>query len=198
MISHFLRRARLFTGLFLTPWILLCAISSIPFSHGRYFEELDKAKGLPPWSDRAAIPYDVPVPEGNELCPLGARILADTGLQGAFGVYRLGPRQINVYVYTVWHSTQVQYLLDEKKLVIRDTRFRWDHMLTGLHAKGGFEQESLVDRSWSVAIDITCLGLLLWIASGFYLWWKLRALRGWGWLAVLGGLTSFGVLVALL
>lgn len=196
--NHVTRRAHLYAGLFFLPWVILYAISSVPFSHGRYFAERDRATGLPLWTTRAEIPFDAPVPEGNELRPFGARILSEAGLKGSYGVYRQGTTQLNVYVHTVWHSTQVKYLLDQKKLVVEDRRFRWDQMLTGLHAKGGFEQESLFDRSWSVVVDLACLALLLWIASGFYMWWKLPALRAWGWVAVVAGAASFAALISTL
>lgn len=193
--NHATRRTHLYAGLFFVPWVILYAISSVPFSHGRYFADRDRAKGLPLWTRRAEIPFDVAVPAGDELRPFGERILRETGLKGSYGVYRQGASQVNVYVHTVWHSTQVKYLVDQKKLVVEDRRFRWDQMLTGLHAKGGFEQESLLVRSWSVVVDLVCLALLAWIASGFYMWWKLPALRAWGWLAILAGAGSFVALL---
>ncbi len=189
--NHLTRRTHLYAGLFFVPWLILYAISSVPFSHARYFADRDKATGRPLWTVRAEIPFDAPVPEGNELRPLGARIVRETGLTGSFGAYRQGRNQVNVYVYTVWRSAQVKYLVDQKKLVVEDRRFRWDQMLTGLHAKGGFEQEDVFNRSWSVLVDLVCLALLVWVGSGVYMWWKLSALRNWGWVAVIGGAATF-------
>ena len=196
--NHAVRRTHLYLGLFLVPWTVLYAVSSIPFSHAQYFNDRDKAKGLPLWTQRVEIPYEAPVPEGNDLRPFAARIMADTGLKGAFGANRLPSGQVNVFVYSVWRSTQAKYFPERKTLVIEDRRFRWDQMLTGLHAKGGFEQESVLQRSWSVFIDVACLSLLLWVASGFYMWWKLGILRGWGWLCLFGGCGFFALLVWML
>src|SRR5881397_477158 len=61
-----------------------------------------------------------------------ARIFKDSGLEGSFGTYRPNERQIDVYVYTFWKSSQAKYLMDQKRLVVEDRRFRWDHFLTGM------------------------------------------------------------------
>jgi hypothetical protein len=190
--AHLNRRTHLYLGLALLPWFFLYALSSIPFSHSPYFDALDKAKGLPNWTVRFERPYEVPVPEGD-LRPLGARIVSDTGLSGAWGAYRQGPRQINVYVYTFWRSTQVKYFPDQKRIVVEDMRFRWDHFLTGAHARGGFEQDGWLQDSWAVLVDLVALAILVWILSGLYLWWHIPGHRRWGWLALGSGIAAFAL-----
>lgn len=190
--SHLNRRTHLYLGLALLPWFFLYAVSSIPFSHSPFFDSLDEAKGLPNWTKLYERPYDVPVPEGD-LRPFGARVLADTGLEGAFGAYRQGPSQVNVYVYTFWRSTQVKYFLDQHRIVVEDKRFRWDHFLTGMHAKGGFEQEGLLHTAWAFTVDLVALAILLWIASGLYLWWHIPAVRRSGALTLVAGAAAFAL-----
>ncbi|MEZ5398243.1 MAG: hypothetical protein R2729_01155 [Bryobacteraceae bacterium] len=190
---HFNRRLHLYFGLFLMPWFFMYGVSSIPFAHSQYFDAMDKAKNLPLWKTRFEKTYDIAVPESGELRPIGAKIMADHGISGNHGTYRQGPNQINVYIYTFWQSTQLKYFIAEKKLIAEDRRFRWDHFLTGMHARGGFEQEGFFQDLWGVVIDIVCLGLLLWIASGLYMWWSLPPLRTWGAIALTGGIASFAL-----
>jgi len=196
--NHLNRRLHLYLALTLLPWFFMYGISSIPFSHNQYFEERDKAKNIPLWTKRFERAYDVPVPTEGDLRPFGAKVLADTGMQGsAFGAYRQGPDQINVYVYSFWKSTQIKYFISEKRLLAEDRRFRFEHFLTGMHAKGGFEQGGL-HNLWGIVIDIVCLGMLLWVVTGLIMWWKLPSTRKWGWLALAGGVLSFALfLVAL-
>ena len=62
------RRTHLYLGLFLTPWVLMYALSSIPFSHNDYFEQRDKEKGLPLWKKTFEGPYDLgPIPDERKL-----------------------------------------------------------------------------------------------------------------------------------
>jgi hypothetical protein len=191
--NHFNRRLHLYLGLFLLPWFFIYGISSIPFAHSQFFNELDAKKNLPMWTVRLERDFDKPVPEKDEeLRAFGAAVLKEVGIEDmAFGAYRQSPEQVNVYAHTFLTSTQVKYFIDKKKLSVEDRRFRWDQFLTGLHARGGFELDSLLDKSWGVVVDIVSISMLLWIASGLYMWWGLRGHRGWGWLALLSGVLSF-------
>lgn len=191
--AHVTRRTHLYLGLALLPWFLMYGVSSIPFAHSQFFERRDAAKGLPLWTLRATHTVDVPVPESPpELRALGAALLRQADVPaGSFGVYRQSPTQINVYAYSFRRSTQLKYFVDEKRMTVEDRRFRWDHFLTGMHARGGFEQEALLDRSWSVIVDLVCVAIVLWILSGLYMWWGLPGSRTWGWITIAAGSVSF-------
>ena len=180
--AHLNRRTHLYLGLALLPWFLMYGLSSIPFAHTAFFERRDAARGLPMWTLRATHTVDLPVPEDpRELRALGAALLRQAGVSaGSFGVYRQSPTQLNVYAYSFRHSTQLKYFIDQQRMTVEDRRFRWDQFLTGMHGRGGFEQEGLLDRSWSVIVDLVCLAIALWIASGLYMWWGLQGSRTWG------------------
>ena len=191
--SHLNRRLHLYLGMSLMPWFVMYGISSVPFAHNQFFEQRDAAKGLPLWTLRAERTLEMPVPEDSAgLKAFGATLLKDAGIAGtSFGTYRQSPTQINVYSYSFWKSTQLKYFIDQKRLTVEDRRFRWDHFLTGMHARGGFEQEGFLQLSWSIVVDLVCLSMIVWIASGLYMWWELPGQRRWGWLAILGGTVSF-------
>ena len=191
--THFNRRLHLYMGLALLPWFFMYGISSIPFAHNQYFDRLDAAKKLPLWTLRAERTIDLEIPDDPAaLRKLGASLLEEAGIAGtSFGAYRQSATQVNVYSYSFWKSTQLKYFRDQKRLTVEDRRFRWDHFLTGMHARGGFEQDGLLQLSWSVVVDCVSIGIVLWIASGLYMWWGLPGHRRWGWLAILGGAATF-------
>jgi len=191
--SHLNRRLHLYLGLALLPWFFMYGISSVPFAHNQFFEQRDAAKGLPLWTLRAERTLDVPVPQDTAgLRAFGATLLKDAGVAAtSYGTYRQTPTQINVYAYSFWTSTQLKYDSDRKKLTVEDRRFRWDHFLTGMHARGGFEQEGFLQLSWSIVVDIVCVAMIVWIASGLVMWWELPGQRRWGWVAIVAGTASF-------
>jgi hypothetical protein len=191
--SHLNRRLHLYLGMALLPWFFMYGMSSVPFAHNQFFERRDAAKGLPLWTLRAERTIDVPVPQDTAgLRAFGATLLKDAGVEAtSYGTYRQSPTQINVYAYSFWTSTQLKYFVDAKKLTVEDRRFRWDHFLTGMHARGGFEQDGLLQWSWSIVVDIVCVAMILWIASGLVMWWELPGQRRWGWVAILAGTASF-------
>ena len=191
--NHLNRRTHLYLGLALLPWFLMYGLSSIPFAHTAFFERRDAARGLPMWTLRATHTVDLPVPDDpRELRALGAALLRQAGVSaGSFGVYRQSPTQLNVYAYSFRHSTQLKYFIDQQRMTVEDRRFRWDQFLTGMHGRGGFEQEGLLDRSWSVIVDLVCLAIALWIASGLYMWWGLQGSRTWGLITIGAGAATF-------
>jgi hypothetical protein len=193
--SHINRRVHLYLGLALLPWFFMYGISSVPFAHNEFFQRLDAAKGLPQWALRSERSLDVAVPtDSTDMRAFGAALLREAGVEASsFGTYRQNANQINVYAYSFWNSTQLKYFIDRKTLTVEDRRFRWDQFLTGMHARGGFDQEGFLQDSWSVVVDLVCLGMIVWIASGLYMWWGLPGHRNWGWLAILAGTASFVV-----
>lgn len=197
-LLHLNRRTHLYLALALLPWFVMYGLSSIAFSHGPYFEARDKATAKPLWIPRfERANYEIAIPTGPDLRPFADQVVRDTGLSGAYGAYRQSPKQINVYVYTFWKSTQVKYFIDEKRLVGEDRRFRWDHFLTGMHAKGGFENGGL-HNVWAAVVDVVCVAMLLWVVTGLVMWWNLRGTRGWGALALVAGVVSFAIFLAML
>ena len=191
--THLNRRVHLYLGLALLPWFLMYGVSSVPFTHNDFFARRDAAKGLPLWTLKATHTVDAAIPaDPAELRAFGTGLLQQAGMTAdTFGVYRQSPTQVNVYVYSFWASTQLKYFADEKRLTVEDRRFRWDQFLTGMHARGGFDQDSLLVRSWSVVVDLVCLAIVVWIASGLYMWWGLPGSRRLGWVAIVGGALAF-------
>ncbi|MBI3681109.1 MAG: hypothetical protein HY235_12020 [Acidobacteria bacterium] len=193
---HFNRRLHLYLALSLLPWFLMYGVSSLVFAHNTWFGSREGDPAL--WTRRFERSYDAPVPQGAQLREFGRRVLRDAGLgemteKASFGVYRPNRRQVDIFVYTFLHSMRLSYYVEEKRLVAEDRVFRFPQFLTGMHARGGFEQDGVWQAAWSVVVDIVCVGFLLWIATGIYMWWHLPGHRGWGWVAMAGGVVSFGV-----
>ncbi len=68
---------------------------------------------------------------------------------------------------------------------------RWDNFLTGLHARGGFRQDGALNLIWAAIVDLVCLGFIIWVATGLYMWWNQPRLRRWGLMALVAGFTTF-------
>jgi hypothetical protein len=187
--QRFNRRLHLYLAMFLMPWFLMYGVSSFPFNHQKLAESIFHDGG-PMWTTRFDRPCDIPV-EGLPLEQIGARMVKDAGLNGTFGTYRNRPNEVNVYWHTFRHSIQLTYFTDQKRLLAQDRKFRWDHLLTGMHARGGYRQDDFLNDAWAVTVDVVSFGFIVWIASGLIMWWQLRSARGWGWLALLGGAGLF-------
>lgn len=191
--SHFNRRLHLYLGLFLLPWLFMYGLSSIPFAHNQYFQQRDEAKKIPLWTVRLQQPLELPVPaDPAALREFARQVLRQVGVdQPNFGANRPNPRTVNIYAFSFLRATRVTVAVEQKQVTVEDRRFRFDQFLTGLHARGGFEQDGLVQDSWGVVVDLVALAVILWVLSGLYLWWGVPGHRAWGWVTLLAGAACF-------
>jgi hypothetical protein len=181
------RRVHLYLGLALLPWVVMFGLSSYPFNH--------PAPLQPTWTMRFDRPYTLDVPTGTDLRAIGSRIHGDAGFSGGFYVNQPNPQRINVTHVDFFHPTRITYFVDQKRLLAEDREFVWRQVLTSMHAHNGYELDGSWNTVWAVVIDLVCVALIIWIASGYVMWWLLPGSRGWGWVAILSGIMTFGYLI---
>ena len=162
----------------------------MPLNHPDWFRQIYN-DGVPQWSVIFDREYDLEVPEGADLRGVGTEILKDAGMEGPFGVGRPAPGRITVTRLDFLTPRRLTYFVDEGRLVAEARRFRWDQFLVGMHVRGGFRQDSILSDAWAVIVDLVCVAMLIWIASGIYMWLLIRKARLWGAVALGGGLLSF-------
>lgn len=188
--NRFNRRLHLYLALLLVPWILMYGVSSFVINHNPYFQGLYD-DGVPQWTDRFDRPYHRVVPEDADLEQIAADILEDVGLEGDFFVRRPTPARIDINLGDFWSNTRVVYAVDEGRIRAQDRRFQWNHLFVKMHERSGYHRESVLQDTWAVIVDVACLGLLIFMASGVYMWWQLKATRLWGSVAIGAGVVTF-------
>ncbi len=193
-LSRAMRRVHLYVGLALVPWFLVYAISATFFNHGHFFGPLFKPDG-PGWVARFDREYQRPVPQDADVRAVAGEILRDVGLERLYGAHRPGPNRLNIWAFSFLKTTRLTYFIRRGRLLAEDKRFRLDHAFTGVHARGGFAQDSLLSDAWAVVVDLVGIGLILWVVTGVHMWWRDRRLRLWGGIAFGGGMVCFVVLL---
>lgn len=185
------RRTHLYLGLALLPWVLMYGLSSLIFSHGPSINPLFN-DGSPVWTKKFEQEYDRPIPEDADLREVASDILAEFGLRQSFFVTRPNPNRLNIVERGFLSGTRLTYFIDEKRLLAENHRTQLNTLLVGLHLRGGYQQDLFLDDLWAFILDLVCIGFVLWVVSGIYMWWKLRHTRFWGGLALAGGFLCFG------
>jgi hypothetical protein len=189
--AHFVRRAHLYTGLFLLPWVIMFGVSTIPINH--------QSPEPAAWTRLAEHLFDAPVPASSEdLRPLGREMMNAAGLEGGYYVYRVNPRQVQAGHPRFLAPLRISYFPEERRLVVEQRPFSLRPFLSGMHTRGGYDMGGFWDSVWAVFVDAVSIGLILWIASGIYMWWGLPSTRGWGWIALGAGAICFAVIIATL
>jgi hypothetical protein len=197
-VNLYMRRIHLYLSMALIPWFLMYGISSFVFNHKPYINSL-YGSGQPERSVRFDVEYSHDFPADMELRDIGHEIINSHDLPfQTFSVSRPRANQIIVYMRNFWSSARVTYFIDEHRLLAEDTGFRVDTFLTGMHARGGYHQDTFLNDMWALMVDVFCLSMLVWIITGMYMWWMLKGVRMWGAVAVVGGIVTFTVFVLLL
>ena len=181
------RRTHLYLGLFLIPWLLMYGVSSLLISHNTWF----RSDQTPEWRPVFEREYHRSVPEGADLRGIAHEILKDCDLEGAFWAQRPTPNEIRISRFRFLDEIRLTYFIKDQRLKAERQHFRWNQVVTRLHIRGGFQQPTFWNTLWAVLVDVACVGIVLWVASGLVMWWRLGRLRLWGSLALGGGLLAF-------
>jgi hypothetical protein len=167
-------------------------VSSIPLNHVASSDPVT-------WTQVAEYPFDAPLPApGENLRPLGRQMMDAAGVGGGYFVNRANPGQVNVNHPDFLTPVRIIYRAGQRRLTIEHRDFSMRQFFTGLHFRGGYDMDGFGDSAWALFVDIVSVALLLWIATGIYMWWHLPSTRRWGWLALTSGAVCFAVIVATL
>lgn len=185
------RRAHLYLGLFLLGWLFMYGITSVAFSHPQIFEDWYD-DGKPLWNVLLDREYAIET-VGVELDSVGRRILEDSGIRwdDPVTVHETSDGRIVVSLGKFFTLTRMTYTPEERRLVVDKRRFRWDRVMSGMHARAGFGEKGVLEDAWAVLVDVVMAAVVLWIVSGTVMWWRLSQTRRWGALALAAGFATF-------
>lgn len=193
--SHLVRRTHLYLALFCLPWFVMYGITSLAFSHAGLF-----GNRAGEWIEEGAWPCTLDVPaEGDVPRNVAAELLEIAGLQeDAFGAYRTDEHQVEVFIVGFWQRQRLVYRIEEQRLFLYSREAPPEHILTGMHARAGYQHDSILNDAWAFMVDLVAIGFVLWVVTGVYIWWQLPGLRTWGAVGLLAGLLSFAAFLLLL
>jgi hypothetical protein len=139
-------------------------------------------------------------PTTNEVVvtSVAQEILKDCDLEGAFWVDKPNADTLHIDRFSFRDSISVTYSSKDQKLKAARRPVGWSQVPLRMHFRGGYGQPGFWDKFWGALVDVACVGILLWVASGLIMWWRLSRLRTWGAVAVGGGIVSFALLVWML
>jgi hypothetical protein len=185
------RRTHLYLGLLLMPWLLMYGVSSFIIIHQSWFRT-DKQ---PAWEPQFEKEYRHSVSDQGDLRAAAQEILKDCNLEGAFWANKPNADTLQIDRFSFWGSTRLTYSIKDQRLKAERQRMRPSQAIVRMHFRGGYSQPTFWDKFWGLLVDLACLGIIVWIASGLIMWWRLPRLRSWEAIAVGGGVLSFLLLI---
>ncbi|HCC59190.1 MAG TPA: hypothetical protein DEQ47_18405 [Solibacterales bacterium] len=187
------RRTHLYLGLVLAPWFLLYAASGFILNHAQWFQHPGNAAK---WTRTFDRPYRLPASsDSDDEDALAEKVLRDQGLSGRYRADFDEDGNLTILRAKLSGNIRLTYYPREGRIVREDQQPHLDQLLTAAHFRAGFEYPFFLEILWGTMIDLLIVSSLLWIATGIYLWWKLKRFRLWGGVALAGGVVSFLLLV---
>ena len=201
MLYRWLRDLHLYFGLFISPFILLFAVSVFYLNHGK----LITAAELPVETYR-----DLDVPDGfdrlkgREAVDRAAEILPQLRVSGEVGYLRYVARDRHLLfpVSKAGSEATVDVDLDARTATVKRRSMSLLESLSYLHKIPGPHNVAIRGNwigtgIWRLFADATIYLLLFISLSGIYLWWAIKAERRIGFALLAGGaFTFFGLIYA--
>jgi hypothetical protein len=194
--SRLIRRTHMYLALFLTPWMIIYALSGLVLNH---FETVRGWYGgkYADFEKIAEHSYDTAFSADATPRQIGAQILADLGLAGSFNVPANPPAGRLVFNRSAMATVhRVTYFRAERRVLVEKQKLSAPVLLNRAHFRSGYEQPFLAAKIWGAIVDLAVVGMLFWILSGVLMWWEIKPARAWGAVCALGGCGIFGVLLA--
>lgn len=197
-VSRLIRRVHMFTALFLGPWMLMYALSTLVMVHHEYVNSFYASKS-PAMVTERELDYARSFPTNLTREEIGLEVLQDLGVDGTHSVS--GGRNGKPLVINRQHplgTRRVTFDAAAQKVVIQREEYRTPTFLERMHRRRGYNHPYALEDTWGFSVDAAVVIMVFWSFSGIWLWWEMKSARLWGTLALASGLGLFAVFAALI
>jgi hypothetical protein len=125
-------------------------------------------------------------------------LLETIGLEGAFTAREEKDGTLLIQRQSAIAPRRIQFDPASSRVRVERQEFRATQFLERLHRRRGWQHGYTADNVWALLVDLFIAAMLFWAVSGVWLWWEMKALRGWGLAAVAAGVALFGFFLVVL
>ncbi|MDA1067347.1 MAG: PepSY-associated TM helix domain-containing protein [Verrucomicrobia bacterium] len=190
-----IRKIHLLLALFLTPWVLMYAMSSIAMQHRELFYG-SKNRVAPDYKMVEEVTYQQNQIEGLDSEAAGLKILKDLDLEGAHrtrGTIESG--QIEITRDRPIGAYRIIWSAETEKVTVEKQEFGMTNFLEMLHRRRGFNQPFWANDVWAVIVDFVIVAILAWAFTGLWMWWKMKPTHKLGTLSMILGSMLFAFFI---
>lgn len=193
--SLVVRRIHLYLALFLTPWMLMYALSTMAMNHRGFFEA---------WYDGHRVQWER-VSEDRFVPDLGPEpsrravadgILAHLRLEGAHSVRGRIDRRVTIHRDDPFDTRRIHWNAADSTLLVERRLSRAPVILESLHRRRGYQHDILTEDLWAFSVDLVIVAMLFWAGSGIWMWWEMSVTRRYGTIALLVGIVLYAFFLA--
>jgi hypothetical protein len=188
VFSKIVRRTHMYLALFLAPWMVGYALSTIAMNH-----RMPRPTALVTEIDR---PYPNVFEPGTPPREMAQQILSDLNLDGAYGVQGPAPDgRLIINRQGMLSPRRITYRPQDRRVVVERMELETSGFLNRFHRRRGYQQPYAADLAMAVSVDAVIVAMVFWALSGLWMWWEMRATRGWGLACAATGIGIFTLFV---
>lgn len=197
-ISKIIRRTHMYTALFLMPWVAMYALSTIAMNHRDYFNErYGEPRNV--YQTVSELTLNLQFSEGVTTEQAAVQILQTLEMDGAHNANgSIADDRITINRNSLVKPKRITFIPSTLSLTIEELEFRSPHFLERMHRARGYNQTYWMNDLWAFLVDAVIVAMMLWVATGLWMWWELKITRWWGVVCVTGGMILFGFFLALI
>ena len=189
--SLIIRRIHLYLALFLTPWMLMYAISTVVMNHRGFFKDYYGEHAVQ-WEIESDTTYDVTLGPNISREVVANQILSHLGIEGAHNTQGRLDRRITITRDNPWATRRVTFSPASGNLKVERRMDRVPVILESLHRRrGGYQHPIVSEHLWSVVIDLVIVAMMFWAGSGVWMWWEMSITRRLGAITLVAGLLLY-------
>lgn len=181
----------MYLALFLSPWVLIYALSTMAMNHREYFRRLYGGNPIA-WQIEREQTYGGAFAAEAKPREMAEQILHDLGMSGAYNVNpQAGGARLVIQRLDPIAPRRITFTKADGKLVQEKQIFRTATFLERMHRRRGFQYNNAWEDTWAVSVDLVIGAMVFWALSGLWMWWEMKATRFWGAVSAAGGLGLF-------
>ena len=188
MFPKLVRRTHMYLALFLAPWMVGYALSTIAMNH-----RMPRPTTFTTESERN---YPNVFEPGTPPREMAQQILSDLSLEGAFGVQ--GPTadgRLTINRQGMLSPRRITFTPHDRRVVVERMQLETSGFLNRFHRRRGYQQPYAADLAMAISVDAVIVAMVFWALSGLWMWWEMRATRAWGLACAVTGSAIFIVFV---
>lgn len=188
-----IRKIHLFLGLFLTPWVVMYAASTILMQHREWFTG-NHNRIEPEYKLVREGAYSRSFGDDEDRQVASRQILGDLKLEGAFNVRgSVDEGRLEIRRDKPIGSYRITWEANPGTVRVEKQAFGMAFFLEMLHRRRGFNQPFQANDAWAVIVDLVILAILAWAFTGLWMWWRMRSTHRLGSLCALLGSALFAL-----
>jgi hypothetical protein len=195
MFSRAVRQVHMYLALFLAPWMLMYALSTIVMNHRESFRQRYGGE-LVRWAVERERTLESQFSPGARPALMAEQILRELDLSGNFNAsLREQGKKLVILRTGPVTPRRISYTPADRKILIEKQEFRLQPFLESLHRRRGYQSNMLLDDTWAVSVDAVIVAMIFWVLSGLWMWWEMKTTRRLGAVFMLSGGALFGLLL---